>query len=89
MEIIINDNDKIDENNSIIIKVVLIGDSGTGKTSFISRFFSLNYTQFIKENLRITTTNGASFRTVKVKYKTNYLFLIFGIQQAYTNIMHY
>ena len=75
MEIIINDNDKIDENNSIIIKVVLIGDSGTGKTSFISRFFSLNYSQFIKENLSITNTNGASFKTVKVKYK-NKLFIL-------------
>ena len=38
MEIIINDSDNNDENNinSITIKVVLIGETGTGKTAFIS-----------------------------------------------------
>ena len=77
MEIIINDSDNKDEKNmnNIPLKIVLIGDTGTGKSSFISRLFSNNYSQFIKENSNISPTHGAFFQKVKVKYK-NKIFVL-------------
>ena len=58
-----NNPDKIDfEDESIKCKVVLIGKSGVGKTSIISRYT----TNTFKESLM--TTPGANFLTKKVNF---------------------
>ena len=76
MEIIINDSDNKDKTkiNNIILKIVLIGDTETGKTSFISRLLRNNYFQFIKESI-ISPSISTQFFRVKVKYK-NKLFIL-------------
>ena len=47
------------------IKVILIGESGTGKTSLINAAIGLQF----KENLESTTTNSFSSKTVKINNK--------------------
>ena len=44
-------------------KIVLIGDSGVGKTCLISRFISGLFSQ------NMTSTNGASYASKKIEYK--------------------
>ncbi len=47
------------------IKVILIGESGTGKTSLINAAIGLQF----KENLESTTTNSFSSKKVKINNK--------------------
>ena len=77
MEIITNDsyNENEKNMNNIKLKIVLIRDTETGKTSFTSRLFSNNYSQFIKKNSNISSSNTAYFMNLKVKYK-NKLFAL-------------
>ena len=56
-----NDNDE--EEDTQIIKVVLIGESGVGKTSIISRF---THDKFDKE---IITTTGASYTSKRMIFE--------------------
>ena len=58
-----SNDDELDNEQEESIKVVLIGESGVGKTSIISKF-----TKGIFE-LDLMSTNGATFSTKKKEYK--------------------
>jgi Ras-related protein Rab-6A len=55
----------MDNNGEEEIKVILIGESGTGKTSLINATMGLKF----KEHLESTTTNSFSSKKVKINNK--------------------
>ena len=58
-----NDNTDQDNDNEESIKVVLIGESGVGKTSIIAQFVKGSF------NPDLMSTNGATFSTKKIEFK--------------------
>ena len=70
-----DDNSNDDEDNDLdeSIKVVLIGESGVGKTSIISKFTKGIFNQ------DIMSTNGATFSTKKKEFKNSKKTLSFEI----------
>ena len=78
MEIEENENDdnlddSLDNENEESIKVVLIGESGVGKTSIISQFTKGIFNQ------NLMSTNGATFSTKKKEFKEQQKTLSFEI----------
>ena len=66
-------NDDIDNDNEESVKVVLIGESGVGKTSIISQFTKGIF------NPDLMSTNGATFSTKKKEFKESNKILSFEI----------
>ena len=66
-------NDDIDNDNEESVKVVLIGESGVGKTSIISQFTKGVF------NPDLMSTNGATFSTKKKEFKESNKILSFEI----------
>ena len=58
-----NSDDEQDNDQDESLKVVLIGESGVGKTSIISQFTKGIF------NLDLMSTNGATFSTKKKEFK--------------------
>ena len=57
---------QIKENNCENIKIILLGDSFVGKTSFVGQFFSEGF------NPNLTSTIGVNQRSKIINYNTNY-----------------
>ena len=72
-----NDQKESDKNNKIIttLKVALIGDTSMGKTTFFTRISSNNYLNFLKEKEGILITNGAAYKSIKIKIEDRNFFL--------------
>ena len=68
-----NEDNLEDNDNEDSIKVVLIGESGVGKTSIISKFTKRLF------NRDIMSTNGATFTTKKKKFKEQQKIIFFEI----------
>tara|TARA_R110002074_G_scaffold141949_1_gene288412 strand:+ start:1608 stop:2348 length:741 start_codon:yes stop_codon:yes gene_type:complete len=60
----IKDIDNYENNYSDILKVILLGDTNTGKTSFVNKL-----TNSCKDDTCLTTTIGVDFAKHSIKYK--------------------
>lgn len=54
------------EEDSINLKVILLGDTGVGKTSILNRYIHDQYSQ------NIDPTHGIAFHKQMVRYKNKY-----------------
>ena len=72
--------------------MALIGDTSMGKTTFFTRISSNNYLNFLKEKEGILITNGAAYKSIKIKIEDRIFFLDIwdtaGLRK-YFSLIHY
>lgn len=72
----------MDDSDAESLKVVLLGESGVGKTSIISQLMEQEY------NDEQTSTTGATFQLRQLILERNLFALRYGIQQVRRNTEH-
>ena len=68
---IINEPKEKDKNKSNMtkLKVVFLGETLMGKSTFVSRISSNNFLKFLKEKECIQSTPGATYKNIIIKYE--------------------
>ena len=69
------------EENNIDIKIILLGETGTGKTSLINTYYGGKF------NENCESTNECETNIKKLEIYNRQVLLIYGIQQVRKNIV--